>query len=196
MNLRNLCLAATLFTGSSMYATVITYVGTLSGANESPSTNSPGVGTALVSYNTDTQMMEVQLTFSDLTSPNTAAHIHCCTAMPFVGTAGVATVTPTFTGFPSNVTFGTYDHTFDLTQASSYNPAFVTLQGGSVANAEAALLAGLAGGTTYLNIHTGQNPGGEIRSFLIAVPEPASLGLVGLALVGLLAFGRKRRLSA
>ena len=112
-----LCFAAVLLTGSSAYATVITYVGTLNGANESPANGSPGTGTALVSYNTVTQLLEVQVTFADLTGPNTAAHIHCCTITPFAGTAGVATVTPTFTGFPGGVTSGTYDHTFDLTLA-------------------------------------------------------------------------------
>jgi len=141
-------------------------------------------------------MLEVQVTFADLTGPNTAAHIHCCTITPFAGTAGVATVTPTFTGFPGGVTSGTYDHTFDLTLASSYNPAFVTANGGTTASAEAALLAGIATGEAYLNIHTSVVPGGEIRSFLVAVPEPATLGFVGLALAGLLAFGRYRRLSA
>jgi len=140
-------------------------------------------------------MLEVQVTFADLTGPNTAAHIHCCTTTPFVGTAGVATVTPTFTGFPIGPS-GTYNHAFDLTLSSSYNPAFVTAHAGSVPDSEAALLAGLASGTAYLNIHTAQNPGGEIRSFLVAVPEPATLGFVGLALAGLLAFGRYRRLSA
>jgi len=190
-----LCFAAVLLTGSSAYATVITYVGTLNGANESPANGSPGTGTALVSYNTVTQMLEVQVTFADLTGPNTAAHIHCCTTTPFVGTAGVATVTPTFTGFPIGPS-GTYNHAFDLTLSSSYNPAFVTAHAGSVPDSEAALLAGLASGTAYLNIHTAQNPGGEIRSFLVAVPEPATLGFVGLALAGLLAFGRYRRLSA
>ena len=175
-----------------MYATVITYVGNLNGANESPSNASPGNGTALVTYNTETQKMEVEVLFSDLTTPNTAAQIHCCTTLPFAGSwCRRNYCRPTGLG----VTFGTYSHTFDLSQASSYNPAFVTAQGG-VANAEAALLAGLAGGTTYLNIHTSQNQGGEIRGFLLAVPEPSTLGFVGLALAGLLAFGRSRRLSA
>src|ERR1700732_86713 len=43
--------------------------------------------------------------------------------------AGGATTVPAFSGFPLGVTSGTYDHVLDLTSASSYNPAFVTMQG-------------------------------------------------------------------
>ena len=67
-------------------------------------------------------------------------------------------MTPTFSGFPLGVTSGSFMQTFDMTQASSYNPAFVTANGGTVAGAEAALLAGLHAGTAYLNIHTSMVP--------------------------------------
>jgi hypothetical protein len=53
-----------------------------------------------------------------------------------------------------------------MTSAASYNPAFVTANGGTTAGAEAALLAGLEAGQAYLNIHTTMFPGGEIRGFL------------------------------
>ena len=63
------------------------------------------------------------------------------------------------------MTSGTYDHTFNMADASSYNPAFVSAQGG-VANAAAALLAGLQAGRAYMNIHTQRFGGGEVRGFL------------------------------
>ncbi len=45
-----------------------------------------------------------------------------------------------------------------------------------------AFLAGLDADKAYLNIHTNVFTGGEIRGFLTRdVPEPAMLGLLGLA---------------
>jgi len=191
MKTLNLAMAAALLLGPA-YAGTITYVTNLSGANESPlPINSPGTGNAIVTIDTVAQTMAVNVVFSGLTTPTTASHIHCCTTTPFTGTAGVATVTPSFTGFPLGVTAGSYDHTFDLTNANAYNPAFVTAQGG-LANAEAALLAGLGSGEAYLNIHTTQNPGGEIRGFLVATPEPGTLLVAGVALAGLVL---RRRIS-
>jgi hypothetical protein len=143
---------------------VFVFTAALNGGNQNPAIATPGTGTAKVTWNTLTNEMSVDVTFSGLTTPTTAAHIHCCVTPP--GNTGVATTVPTFTGFPLGVTSGTYTHTFDMTSAASYNPAFVTANGGTTAGAEAALLAGLEAGQAYLNIHTTMFPGGEIRGFL------------------------------
>jgi hypothetical protein len=80
------------------------------------------------------------------------------------------------------VTSGTYDNTLDLTQSSSWNPAYITANGGTTVGAESALAAALAADEAYLNIHSTVFGGGEIRGFLVLVPEPSSLALLGLGL--------------
>lgn len=140
------------------------FVGYLSGAEESPSVDSQGVGLALVTYSPGTIMMRVQVTFAGLTGTVTASHIHCCFSPPATTTAIVATMTPYFASFPIGVRAGTYDQTFDMALASSYNAAFVTAHGASIPAALEALLAGMTDSTAYFNIHTATFPGGEIRA--------------------------------
>jgi hypothetical protein len=174
---------------STARAGLFSFDAVLSGPAESPTNASPGTGFAAVDFDSTAETMHVQITFSGLTGITTASHIHSATAVPGAGTAGVATTVPTFVGFPIGVTSGTYDQTYDMTLAASYNPAFVTLIGGTIADAEAALLAGMIAGESYLNIHTTQFPGGEIRGFLTPVPEPSTLTLLafGALSIGLLA---------
>jgi hypothetical protein len=140
----------------------------LSGANENPPTATSGTGTAAATWNSATSQMTVDVVFAGLTTGTTASHIHCCAVPPT--NAGVATTVPRFVGFPTGVTSGTYLHTLDMTDAGSYNPAFVSSHGGTVPSAEAALLAGLLAGQAYLNVHTTMFPGGEIRGVLLQAP--------------------------
>jgi hypothetical protein len=166
-------------------AVPMTFVGNLSAANEVPPVASLGTGLAMVVLDPTAQTIQINATFSGLTSNDTAAHIHCCA--PLGTNAGVATTVPAFPGFPLGVTSGTYSSAvFDLTQPTIYNPAFIALQGG-LPQAETALINGIENGQTYFNIHTLNFPGGEIRSQLIpaAAPEPASLVLLGSAILGL-----------
>lgn len=145
----------------------ITYSAHLNGPSEFPSNASPGTGFAKVVFDSTAHIIDVHVTFSGLLGITTASHIHAPTALPLTGTAGVATQAPTFAGFPLGVTSGTYDHTFDTSLASTWNPAFITAQGGSVTAAEAAFGAALADRRAYLNIHSTVFPGGEIRGFLV-----------------------------
>jgi hypothetical protein len=171
---QGLAALALLFGCAAAQADPLTYSANLSGAAESPPNASP-----------DTHYLSIAADFTGLTGTSGSAHIHCCTALPGEGTAGVATMLPTFTGFPSGVMSGNYASVFDTSQASFWNATFVTNNGGTTAGAEAALLAALGAGTSYFNIHSSTYTGGEIRGFLAPVPEPAqaALLLAGLPLL-------------
>lgn len=160
----------------------------LSGPAEAPPNNSPATGTATITVDLDLATIRIQASFSGLTGNTTASHIHANPNMtPFTGTAGVATQTPSFIGFPLGVRAGTFDNTYDLTVSSSYNAAFITANGGTVSGAFNALVLSLQTGRAYLNIHTAAFPGGEIRGF---IPTPTAAAALGLG--GLLAARRRR----
>ena len=191
-------------------ATILT--ATLTTSQENPPTNpttSGGAprptpfGTATFSLNDAQTALTFFATISniDFTGSQTAdfndnliaAHIHAA-----------ATVTPTtngpvvwgFFGLPFNDTNsptpgndctpfasgvgGTCTGTWDATEG---NGAGVTLT---------TQLPFILGGHSYINFHTTQFGGGEIRGNIQVVPEPSTVGLIGLAVIGLIGLGCRR----
>jgi hypothetical protein len=196
--LRILLAAGLLSTAATAHPAIFLFTGTLA----PEAVGATGTGTVQVDYDDVAHTLRIQTTFSGLSGTTSVAHIHCCTSAAGTGTAGVAVLAPTLTGFPAGVQAGTYDQTFDLTLASSFSASFITNNGGTPATAEVVLIAAMnAGGLgnpgrAYLNIHT--NPtftGGEIRAFLIPVPEPGTVALMlaGLGALGFAALQRHRR---
>lgn len=176
------------------HATVFQFTATLDGPSEAPANASPGTGTATFSYDSVLKTFSIDTTFSGLTGITTAAHIHAPTAVAGTATAGVATQTPSFTGFPTGVTSGTYSQTFDLSLTSSFNSTFVSNNGGTAAGAEAAFISAINAGKAYLNIHTSTFGGGEIRGFLTPVPEPGeTCVVVGALMAGFAALRHYRK---
>jgi hypothetical protein len=131
------------------------FTATLTGAQEVPSNASPGSGFGMVLLNDAQTQITVDLSWSGLTAPATAAHIHD-------GAPGiVGPVLFNFTGVPGATSGAIPEQSFAIT---------------------AGQVAQLQAGHFYMDVHTSNFEGGEIRGQVTLTPEPASVWLIGLGL--------------
>jgi hypothetical protein len=121
-------------------AATTAFKATMDAKSEVPGNQSPATGEATVTLDPATNTITWSGTFSGLTGPATAAHIHG--PAPAGKNAGVIL--------------------WISTKGSAFNSPF---QGTGTLTAEQA--ADLVAGNYYVNIHTAANPGGEIRGQLM-----------------------------
>ena len=177
--MKKIILSALLISGlMTANASVFMYSVSLSGPNEAPPNASPGIGSGTIDYDNVARTLSFNVSFSGLLGTVTAAHIHGPTATPFTGTAGVVLSPGTLSGFPLGVNSGSYINVLDLSLTATYPAAYITANGGTTLGAEAAITGAMAAGRTYLNVHSTSFPGGEIRGFLTAVPEPSTITML------------------
>jgi hypothetical protein len=139
----------------------ITYRATLSGANERPTpVNSQGTGTFVGVYDPNTGFMTYTVTYSGLGTNSTLAHIHCCGSTDQAVSALVNFASFGNVFFTPGSTSGSFNGVILLTPAFSAN---ATINGDSLRKA-------MDAGLTYVNIHTTQFGGGEIRGQIVKQP--------------------------
>ena len=127
-----LILAASISLPATMAnANIIVFSGNFSGAQEFPANASTGTGLVTVTVDDVLNTMTVDAAWANLLAPTTVAHIHCCARLG--ANAGVATGVPTFPGFPAGVHERNLFRYLRHDAGASYNPAFVTAQGGTTA---------------------------------------------------------------
>ncbi|HXC92239.1 MAG TPA: CHRD domain-containing protein [Stellaceae bacterium] len=129
-------LTAFLVAGAAHAATKV-FKATLNGASEVPPTTSSATGTATATLDTATRKLTWDVTYSGLSGPAMAAHIHG----PAEPGKNAGVVVP-LTG-------------------SLQSP----IQGSRILTP--AQVANLEAGKYYVNVHTGANKGGEIRGQLL-----------------------------
>jgi len=144
-----------------------TFEAILTGLGENPPNASPATGIGTVVLSADQTQITVDESWSGLTAPATASHIH--------GPGGVGTNAPVlfpFSGVPNATAGSIPEQTFSITPTQ---------------------VGYLFAGYLYMNVHTSTFPGGEIRGQLLLVPEPDTLALVAMGMTGLTVTGWLRK---
>lgn len=147
-----------------------TYQAFLTGLGENPVNGSPGTGFGTLVLNASQDQITVNESWSGLTAPATASHIH--------GPGGVGTnasILFPFSGVPAATSGSIPQQTFAITPTQ---------------------LGYLQNGFLYMNVHDANFPGGEIRGQLTLVPEPSTWALLGLGAGGILWSMRRRASKA
>ena len=129
----------------------------LSGAEEVPPvTDTAGGGTALYQLSPDGMTLRYTLVAVNLTSTPTAAHIHA--PAPRGQNAGVVAFL-----FPAPNARSSCAQTTAVVLRCEGELTVADLQGPLAGQPLSALVALLAAGQTYTNVHTQRYPGGEVR---------------------------------
>lgn len=190
----SLALIFTMLVSSLAFAADTTYRSAMSGPSEQPPNDSPGAGIATVIFDDVAMTPLFTVPFMDLVAGTTVAHLHCCTAQPLIGTAPPAIG---LDDFPVGVQSGSYQLLYSLTDAATYEAAFITANGGTLDATRSALLAGIGNNQSYLKIHSSAYPGGKICGFLVElaapIPEPSSWLMLGVGLAGIGFCAARRR---
>jgi hypothetical protein len=141
-------------------------------------------------------VFNIDVTGSQTADPNdnlVAAHIHNCDnlALPVTPTCGVRWG---FFGAPDN---DNNPDQFVLTPfATGVGGVFTSIWDQPEGNAGTTLTSNLPAirlGRSYINFHTVQFGGGEIRGALLVAPEPSTYALMGTGLLALVGIARRRR---
>ncbi|MDJ0849747.1 MAG: CHRD domain-containing protein [Myxococcota bacterium] len=165
-------------------ATTISVVVPLTGEQEEPEPVFTGAfGTALLLFDTDTNSLSVSaqvfgIDVADLFDIPTFGPFHLHVETPDPPTDQVGPIAIYFGGLTDWV-----QHLDGITLESTGTPS------GLVPEEE--IVAALFAGKTYLNLHTTDFPAGELRGDVLAIPEPRTISLLMLGLLGL-STGRRR----
>jgi|ERR1051326_5939965 hypothetical protein len=140
-----------------------TFQATLTGLGENPANASTATGFGTVVLNASQTQITVDESWSGLTSPATASHIHGPGGIGPGGNTNAPVIFP-FSGVPSATSGSIPEQTFAIS---------------------AQQVSWLFSGYLYMNVHDANFPGGEIRGQLLLVPEPSTAAFLGLGLGGL-----------
>lgn len=152
-------------------AAIHVFLASLDAAQEQAQVISPAVGSAILSFDDQTNTFDLTLAGVGLTTPITAAHFHVSPSGAIVKDLGV----------PGS---------FQQPGGYAFHSIYTDAAAGGLR------LVDLLAGNSYINVHTVQYPGGEIRgqpTQLVPIPEPGTWALFvgGLLLLARSALRRR-----